>query len=305
MTAILQDILSVFVVMAIGYLSGRRSLFSSEQAEGFNKLVLNYALPATLLASIGSSSRARLFADGPMLASTLAVLVAWYALAFLVARLAFRHTREEAGIASLSATAPTVGFLGLAILSPLYGSDATQAVAVVALGVNVVLIPVAVFLVEPAGTKPLAALASVLREPVVAAPLLAVALVLAGLDLPQSFQAPLGLIGQATSGVAVFAAGLTLAAHRFGFSWEILWNTVVKLVLVPASMLGLGLLLDPGPALEQLVLLAALPPVFTGVVLASRSRVYVETAASTLIVTMILFAAAAPIWIAVTRAVAG
>lgn len=306
MLAIIQDTASIFVVMAIGYVSGRRSLFTAEQAAGFNSLVLNFALPATLLASIANSTRAQLFSDGPTLAAVILVLVPWYGIAFAVARRTFHRSRGEAGIAGLSAAAPTVGFLGLAVLSPLYGGQAAVTVAIVAFVVNVIQIPIAVFCVTPSGTKPLAALAAVLRQPVVAAPLVAVILVAVGLRLPAVVQAPLGLMGQATSGVAVFTVGLTLSAHRFRLDREIVWNSVVKLMLLPASMLALGLALGFAEStLEQLVLLISLPPVFTGVVLAGRYRIYVESSAATLIVTTLLFAAAAPLWIAVTRALAG
>jgi malonate transporter and related proteins len=52
MTAIIQDIASVFAVLALGYFSGKRSMFTHDQAEGLNRLVLNYCLPAMLFLSI-------------------------------------------------------------------------------------------------------------------------------------------------------------------------------------------------------------------------------------------------------------
>ena len=71
---------------------------------------------------------------------------------------------------------------------------------------------------------------------------------------------------------------------------------------MPASMLGLGLALGfTGETLEQLILISALPPVFTGVILANRYHTYIEMASSTLIVTALLFAGAAPMWIAIAR----
>lgn len=306
MTAIVQDIVSIFFVLALGYFSGKRSAFDQDQAQGFNHLVLNYALPATLFISIANSTRERLFSDSTMLIAALVVLLGWYLVAFLVAKLVFRHSRQEAGIAGLSAGAPTVGFLGIAVLSPLFGAEAALSVAMVALVVNVLQVPLGVFFVAPAGTKPTAALAHAVKQPVVLAPLIAVALVLAGIRFPPVADAPLALIGHATSGVAVFAAGLVLSAHKFHLDLEVAWNTLVKLVLMPASMLAFGLYLGmTGETLEQLVLLAALPPAFTGIVLAGRYQTYVELASSTLIVTAILFAGAAPLWIAIARTYAG
>lgn len=306
MTAIIQDIVSIFFVLGLGYFAGKRSMFTQDQAAGFNHLVLNFALPATLFVSIANSTRERLFSDSSMLIVSIIVLVGWYLAAFLVAKFFFRHTRQEAGIAGLSAGSPTVGFLGIAVLAPLFGAEAALSVAVVALVVNVLQVPLGVFFVAPAGTKPATALIGAMKQPVVLAPLIAVALVVLGVRVPQIADAPLALIGHATSGVAVFAAGLVLSAHKFHLNLEVAWNTVVKLLLMPASMLALALAFGiTGEKLEQLVLLAALPPAFTGIVLAGRYQTYVELASSTLIVTALLFAGAAPLWIMISRSYGG
>jgi malonate transporter and related proteins len=302
MTAIIQDIVSVFFVLALGYFSGKQSMFTQDQAEGMNHLVLNYCLPALLFVSIAHSTREQLFSDSTMLIVAAIVLVGWYLAAFLVAKLFFGHTRQEAGIAGLSAGVPTVGFLGIAVLAPLFGAEAALTVAVAALVVNLALVPLGVTLVAPAGTKSSAALMQAIEQPVVLSPLIATAMVVAGIRFPTVADPPLELIGHATSGVAVFTAGLVLSAHKFRFNIEVAWNVVIKLVLMPATMLALGRALGiTGGTLEQLVLIAALPPVFVGMILAVRYHTYVETASSTLIVSSLLFAVAAPMWIAIAR----
>jgi malonate transporter and related proteins len=53
------------------------------------------------------------------------VLVSWCLAVSLLAKLFFGHTRQEAGIADLNGRAPTVGFLGTAVLAPLFGVGAT------------------------------------------------------------------------------------------------------------------------------------------------------------------------------------
>jgi predicted permease len=153
MTAIIQDIVSVFFVLALGYFSGRLSLFTQDQAEGFNHLVLNYCLPAMLFVSIAHSTREQLFSDSTMLMAAAIVLGGWYLATFLAAKFFFGHTRQEAGIAGLSAGTPTVGFLGIAVLAPLFGADAALTVAVAALVVNLALVPLGITLVAPAARR--------------------------------------------------------------------------------------------------------------------------------------------------------
>lgn len=306
MTAILQDIVSIFFVLILGYVGGKRNLFDQKQAAGLNHLALNYCLPAVLFVSIATKSWDTLFSDTHMLVTATIVLIGWYFIAFFVAMFVFKHDRREAGIAGLSAGAPTVGFLGMAVLLPLFGSSAALSVAVVAIVVNVLQIPLGMIFVAPAGGKPTDALFHALKEPVVLAPILGVIFVLIGIELPDIVKIPLSFIGHANSGVAVFAAGLVLSAHKFELDIEVGWNTLVKLVLMPATMLAIAMLLGVhGEKLEQLLLLSALPPAFSGVVIAGRFQTYFNQAASTVILSVVLFALAAPAWIAVARYVVG
>ena len=71
-------------------------------------------------------------------------------------------------------------------------------------------------------------------------------------------------------------------------------------MLVLALATGVG-----GTHLEQAVLLAALPPAFSGIVLAGREQTYVGLASSTLIVSVLGFAVAAPLWTSRARHLAG
>lgn len=302
MTAIIQDIVSIFFVLGLGYFAGRRTLFSQSEAEAFNRLVLDFAFPAALFVSIVNSTREQLLSDVPLLVASVVIFVGWYLLAFLIAVFAFGHTRNEAGIAGLAVGAPTVGFLGMAVLNSIFGGPAALSVAIASIVVNVLQIPIAVFFVAPPGSSPTAALTHALRQPVVIAPLLATALVAAGLRLPPIADAPLALIGHSTTGVAVFAAGVLLSVHRFRFSREVAWNGFAKMVLVPATMLAVCLALGiGGDRLEEMVLLAALPPAFISVMLAGKTHTYIGPASSSLIISALAFAATAPAWMAISR----
>lgn len=302
MTEIIIDIISIFFVLILGFFAGKRAFLSQDQAQGLNKLVLNFCLPAVLFMNIMKSTREELFSDVRFFIVTIIVLLGWYIIAFLGAMFIYKHNKQEAGIAGLSAAAPTVGFLGIAVLAPMFGSSAALSVAVVALVVNVLQIPLGMFFVTPAGSSPISAVIKAIKEPVVLAPILGFILVLLDIKIPAEIapyiNQPLSLIAHANSGVAVFAAGLVISAHKLLFSIEVVSNCIIKMIFVPASMLILGLLVGiPHPHLEQAVLLAALPPAFTGMVMAGRFQTYVQQAASTLIICVISFAILAPVWI--------
>ena len=56
---ILYAIVPIIVVMLAGYLSGKKGVFNGNDAKKFNKVVLDYALPAALFVSIAQASRDR------------------------------------------------------------------------------------------------------------------------------------------------------------------------------------------------------------------------------------------------------
>jgi len=75
-------------------------------------------------------------------------------------------------------------------------------------------------LVAAPGSRPLASALLAMKQPIVFAPLLAIVLVGSGVDIPTEGTRMLGLIGSTTSGVGIFAAEITISAHRFVLSAE-------------------------------------------------------------------------------------
>lgn len=313
----LTDLVPIFVIMILGYVSGMRKEFSAQNAQSLNQFVLNYALPAALFVSIVKADRAMLFSDVPLSLVSLGVIIGCYFLSYFGCLKLFKHTKAEASVAGLVGGAPTIGYLGFAVLEPIFGTTATVGlvVAVVAIVVNAITIPIALFLLNPGQNQsgknatpdnPAQALWNALKEPVCWSPILAVIIVLTGYRFPNDLDPIFNLIGKANAGVAVFAAGVTLSANKFQLGKEIFFNSFMKLIFMPAAMLGIGLLVGmSGEKLQMLVLCGALPPVFSGIIIGSRYQTYVQTGTSSLAVSTFLFMATAPLWIWLSRLIAG
>lgn len=304
------DLLPIIVIMALGYVSGKRNVFTEDQAKAFNKLVLNYALPAALFVSLVRADRSMLFADMNLTIVSFIGLIISFFVAFYSCKYIFKHTRGEAAVCALIAGSPTIGFLGFAVLDPIYGDTVSTGlvVAIISIIVNAITIPIGLFLLSPSKGENgksgggLDSLISALKEPVVWSPILATVLVLVGFKLPTILDPTFDLIAKANSGVAVFAAGLTLAANKFEFDGEIIYNTLLKLVFMPALLLILGLMFNMSATnLQMMVLAGALPPAFSGIIIASRFGIYTRTGTASLAVSVLGFIIAAPAWIYITR----
>lgn len=313
----LTDLVPIFVIMILGYVSGKKGEFNAANARSLNQFVLNYALPAGLFVSIVKADRAMLFSDIRLSLVSLGVIVGCYFWSYFSCLKFFKHSKAEASIAGLVGGAPTIGYLGFAVLEPIYGTSATVGlvVAVVAIVVNAITIPIALYLLNPgrqsataAGNPPVKqsnALINALKEPVCWSPILAVLIVLTGFRFPGSLDPVFNLIANANAGVAVFAAGITLSTNKFEFNAEVIYNSFVKLIFMPAAMLVIGLLTGMnGEKVQMLVLCGALPPVFSGIIIGSRFQTYVQTGTSSLAVSTFLFMATAPLWIWLSRLIA-
>ena len=60
---IVEDIVPIIVIMALGYFCGKFRYFDDDQRQGLNKVVLDIALPAALFISIVKATRSMLAQD--------------------------------------------------------------------------------------------------------------------------------------------------------------------------------------------------------------------------------------------------
>ena len=310
---LIKDILPIFVIMFLGYVAGKRKVFNSSDSKILNKLVLTYALPAALFVSIVKADRQMLFDDLKLTIISFVVITALFLWAYFSCYKFFKHSKSEAAVCALITGSPTIGFLGFAVLEPIYGATATTGlvVAIVSIVVNAINIPIGLALLNNGkggasseGIKKTNPVLDALKEPVCWAPILAVILVLLDIKFPAILDPNFELIAKANSGVAVFAAGLTLSGMKFQLDGEVVYNTIQKLVLMPAILLVVGMIFHMEPdKLQMMVLAGALPPAFSGIIIGNQNQLYERTGTSSLAFSILLFVVAAPFWIWITRLV--
>lgn len=381
MTKILvDDIVPILVIMILGYICGKVKFFDDDQRQGLNKLVLNIALPAALFISIVSATREMFAKDIVLTLVSLVGVTGLFMLSYFLDRVMFHRSMQEAAVCALIAGSPTIGFLGFAVLDPIYGNNATTnlVIGIVSIVVNAITIPIGLTLVNKgqakarakaakstsnSGTKvvvnksnsisepskkvevtvpdgvpvtdeeakalkekgiereidlvraevdhhkksekklknsTLESFINAVKQPVAAAPLLAVILVLLGIKIPASWAPTFDLIAKANSGVAVLSAGLALSTVKFTIDKEGLWNTFFRLFLTPAIIVAIAYLCGMGSdpnKISMLCLSVGLPPAFSGIIISSRYNIYVKEGASSVALSTVGFAVSAIFWI--------
>lgn len=310
---ILYAILPIIVVMLAGYISGKKGVFSGDDAKKFNKVVLDFALPAALFISIVQADREMLYHDLKLSLVALIGIMFCFMLVYYVFRLFKTNTGADAAISALISGSPTIGFLGFAVLEPIFGTTPTVAlvVAIVGIVVNAVGIPVGLSLMnaslekqDPTKKHQSAWLPVLhaLEQPVAWAPILAVIWVVAGIPWPDWASPSFNLIKGANASLAVFSAGITLSAIKVSINWQVILGSIMKMIVMPAVVLILGLLFKMDPLnLKMLVVSCALPPAFSGIIIADEYDTYVATGTSSLTLSVILFIGFCPLWIWLTE----
>ncbi|MDE6339431.1 MAG: AEC family transporter, partial [Muribaculaceae bacterium] len=313
---ILYAIVPIVVIMLAGYISGKKGIFNGDDSKKFNKVVLDYALPAALFVSIVTASREDLAKDIKLTLVSLIGIMGCFMLVYFVFKYCFKkNTGADAAVSALISGSPTIGFLGFAVLEPIF--DATVGlpavalvVAIVGIVVNAVGIPVGLSLMNASLAKqnpgakkqnPLKPVLHALAQPVAWAPILAVILVLCGLKWPAWLSPSFDLIAKANASLAVFSAGITLSAIKFSINWQVILGSIMKMIIMPLVVLVLGMLFHMDPDnLKMLVVAAALPPAFSGIIIADENDTYVATGTSSLTLSVILFVGFCPLWIWLT-----
>jgi malonate transporter len=303
-------LLPVFFVLALGFAAGKRNAFDADQAAGLSKLALGFALPASLFVSMTDIRKDLLLRQGPLV---LALLIAHVGL-FLVSWFLLRRMRSLQGagaiIFSLLISTSATPVFGIAVLQPLLGPTSTGTVGMVALAINLVM-PLAIVFLEIAsagsrtaskGPSPvLKGLKSGLQSPLLWAPVLGILVVLAGLHIPSDVASAFEMIGSATSGVAVFTVGLTLAAHAFQLSKVVLLGTLARITIQTAVLFVLLRLLHvQGPFAREALVCCSFPLATAVVLFAAKYKALEAETASMLLLSTLSLVITVPITIALS-----
>ena len=380
-TILKEDIIPILVIMILGYVCGKFRVFDDDQRQGLNKLVLDIALPAALFISIVKATR-KIFAQDIVLTIISVIgVTGLFMLSYFLDRKMFHRSVQEAAVCALIAGSPTIGFLGFAVLDPIYGNNVSTnlVIGIVSIVVNAITIPIGLALINHGQSKIRAKVAksdskntttklespnkikkpelardidvksipdevpvtdaeakalrekgikreidlmraeyeytklekdetssiwtsiiNAIKQPVAAAPLIAVILVLIGIKIPASWAPTFDLISKANSGVAVLAAGLALSTVKFSIDKEALWNTFFRLFLTPAIIVAAAYLCGMGSnpnQISMLCLAVGLPPAFSGIIISSRYNIYVKEGASSVALSTVGFAVSCVFWI--------
>jgi malonate transporter and related proteins len=297
---ILSALAPIVFTLLLGFVAAWRHDFGPKEASVLNRMVLLYAVPLALFVGTVGTPRTDLVQDIAFVVAIFVAIVGFYVLVFVLFNFVFRFSLSESVLAALAASSPAVPFMGPAILGDLFGKTSAVTIAIASLVINLIVVPVTI-LGLALGRIPAAITGSAtthsafteklletVKQPIVWAPVLAFVFVLCNVRVPSIVDHGLSLLGQATSGVALFASGIMLAAYKIQIDRTALSLALLKNIVQPALVLvGLRSLGYGAPIVPEAVLTTAIPSMPIVIVLAVQYHVLEGRASSALFLSVI------------------
>lgn len=270
-------LLPIVVTIGLGILAGKVGDFDSHDSQQLTRLVLRYALPMSIFAGILKTPRKVIIADIPFVVWILVGMIGAYFVFWLVMR-ASKVERPVAILRSMSLAAPSVPFIGSAVLPLLFAeSVAAIDIGISSLLMNVILVPVVFWqmsLVKGENDSLGRRVLRTLKQPLVFSALLAFILALCGCQLPKLLVPTFTTLGQSAGGLAMFATGIILFSHELKLTKQIAVNVFCRNLFVPLVIWGLMLVFKvPTELVKVVVVTLAIPTAAIPTILAIRYRV--------------------------------
>ncbi|MBR9865731.1 MAG: AEC family transporter [Oceanospirillales bacterium] len=296
MQLLFDIVIPVFILMVLGWGCRRSGLLEEASASALNRYVYYIAVPALMFTSTASVD-----IQSVLQWHFIAVYTGGSVVAVIVAFLGWRRMQLTAPldwtvVALNSAWANTV-YMGVPIFYFMFGDRGTLPVIIATLTSNLLFILVLALMSElqnsqggvVAKLKTLL-LQTLLKNPVMMAPLLGMLVSLSGISLPAIILTPLQMLAPSAAPVALFALGISLSGLQVGAgSFELVWLTLVKLVVHPLATFALALMFGLEPFWgASAVVLSALPTGAMVYVLAQQYKTRVTLTSATIMVTTLV-----------------
>jgi len=300
LSALVNTVLPVFALIVLGYLFVKIKVVPASSGEGLAKFVFFAAVPALFFRAVTRGDMLN-DADWRIIAAYFGSCFLLYFIAQIVAKCAFRLSAVERPLFAMGCVYSNTILLGIPIILATFGNAAKAPMFFIISIHTFTIMPLVVGLLEYARGRQgeyasWMAFAGhiflkILANPIILAVIAGTLWLLTGVPVPASIDKFLGFLGQATIPCSLFAVGASLATQRLGGNMSHSLSTVVfKLFLHPALAWFLAAKIAGLPPIPVgvITLMAAMPSGVNVFVIAQQYDIYVQRAASAVLVSTVL-----------------
>ncbi len=260
LSAIITQMAVLFIIMAIGYAANKFKVLTGESNKLLSKLVLNVAMPCTILNSVLSGETT---ATGRDAAVFMLIALCSFALFFILAAplpKLLRAEKNDRGMFRFMVVFGNVGFMGFPVIQSIFGVGAVFYVTIFNIVFSILCFSLGIMMISGKGEKVNLRL---LINPTMIASILTVILFYWKPAVPAVLSEALGLVGQLTTPSAMLIIGSTLGSIAFKAVFgavRIYPVAIVKLIIIPVlTWLALRLFINDALMLGVITVLSAMP----------------------------------------------
>jgi len=261
LNVLLDPILPVFFIIAIGYGFGRTGRTTFDEARLINKVAMSVFLPIMLFGLIANAPIHEF--NVPAVLSYFFVQVVVFFLGYIIAHRVFKCSADESVLLAFCGIFANNAFYVLPISLLLYGEAGILPITtIITLDATVTFggAMIALQLIKLGRVSPVEVASSLIRTPVLQAIVLGLIVSVLKVELPSSLETFLTFNGAATAPFALFALGVVMSQTAFKLNATVATFTAIKTVVFPV-LVGLTLsIFGMLPGKGDLFLLAAAGP---------------------------------------------
>lgn len=250
----LQQVLVMIFFIAIGYFMHRKKFLPVNAAKTISSLLTNFILPAYVIGNLSANvTRESIAMYGSYMLAGLVCLAAFLAIAYALSRV-LKNTFSDRKLLLYMLAFSNYSYFGYPLIEFVYGAEVLAKVLVFVIPLTVFIYTSGVRMIVSGGEKGENRHGKYKIQPVIPALIFAIIMGLIGVDLtgesPDFLLTGAGMIISSAkscmSALSMLLTGIVLAKFslkELGSSWKAVVIAAVRLVLIPAVVIGICLLL--------------------------------------------------------------
>ena len=262
----IETVLTVAVLVSVGFVGVKTKVLGDSTLKELSSYLIYVAVPCTIIAKLYVLGSIKEALYGVLITSVSQIIC--IAIGYGLGLLA-KIPEEKIGVYASSFGICNSGFIGLPIVTMLFGSEARNIAIYFLIANNVVFWTAGAFLIKR-DAKKLGTLKKSSGNKNINPPILIFCVMLAikavGLPLPDFFISAVEVIDETTSPAALFFCGTVLGGIGFrNIKWKKGFSLIMfgRYVVSPLVTAGLFLLFPGGDLLEKVIIIQSAMPVVT------------------------------------------
>ncbi|GGE79342.1 AEC family transporter [Priestia taiwanensis] len=239
MKLLLDAVLPIFAIMLCGYLAGTCGLITKSGSKSLNNYVFYITLPALLFLATATAPIEQV-TNWHFVSINLGGILASFIMAVLIGKYVFHYDTPTSSIYGMGASYGTTGYMGIPLVTAVFGTDAALPAALATLLHNILVITIVLVTFEASKInrkEPLMKQAWAIFQPVMKSPITisvsaGIVVAILGIDLPASVHTFTNLLANASGPTALFALGLGLVGQKNTMKNELRVSEVTAIVVL-------------------------------------------------------------------------